>query len=69
MTARECEAAAQQLGLADTTVTEGGHNPPGDPPYCYFEGGSLKLDKEGTNTGICGGTGGDQCLCITADTL
>ena len=32
-----------------------------DPPFCYFEGGSLKFNSLGTNTGPC--TASDNCLC------
>ena len=32
-----------------------------DPPFCYFERGSLKFNSLGTNTGTC--TSNDKCLC------
>ena len=59
----ECETAAQELGLSDTTVVDDGQNGVSyDPPYCYFEGGSLKFNFLGTNTGSC--TTSDNCLCV-----
>lgn len=67
----ECEAAAQQLGLSDTTVYSDVHNPTGDPPYCFVEQGRLKFNEDGTNAGACGtgaDRGSDKCLCISPDT-
>ena len=67
-TPSECEAAARQLGLPDTSVTDDGQNGFGqDPPYCYFESGSLKFNYGGTNTGLCG-SNNDKCICITGNT-
>ena len=67
-TASECELAAQNLGLSDTTayLNNGGQST--DPPYCYEEGGSLKFDGAGTNSGQCGYVTSnpqhfDRCLC------
>ena len=61
-TAIECESAAIELGLYDTTVKDDGQNGVNyDPPYCYIEGRSLKFNSMGTNTGPC--TTIDQCLC------
>ena len=62
--AEECEAAAQQLGLSDTTAIEDGNSPgySADPPNCYFEAGALKFNSFGANTGSCGYYG-DKCLC------
>jgi len=63
----ECGTAAKELGLADTTPSDDGQN--GviyDPPYCYFEGGSLKFNSNGNNQGSCSTT--DQCLCSLAPT-
>ena len=61
----ECEAAAKQLGLSDTTATDDGQNGfDRDPPYCYFESDSLKFNYGGTNTGLCG-SNNDKCLCYT----
>ena len=64
MTASDCELAAWQLNLADKTVTDDGQNDGEnfDPPYCYFEGNSLKFNKRGKNTGPC--TTDDKCVCI-----
>ena len=66
----ECEAAAQYLDLSDTSATISNNKGVGDPPYCYFEGGSLQFNSDGTtNTGGCGdstyGYGNlfDRCLC------
>ena len=36
-----------------------------DPPYCYYEGGSLKFNEFGTNIGPC--TAIDKCLCRQND--
>ena len=57
----ECSAAAVDLGLSDTTASYDGESWSSDPPYCYYEGGSLKYNNNGTNTGSC--SFGDQCLC------
>ena len=67
LSASECEFAAQYLNLSDTTVKDdsANPNPTYDPPFCYFEGGSLKFN-DGSNTGSCGvGSGSrfDQCIC------
>ena len=35
------------------------------PPFCYFEGESLKFNNWGTNTGPC--TTSDQCICRQND--
>ena len=32
------------------------------PPYCYYEGGSLKFNTGGTNTGSCSSY--DTCICL-----
>ena len=56
----ECETAAIALGLSDTTVIDDGENWTADPPYCYYEVGSLKYNP-GLNTGICDTS--DQCIC------
>ena len=64
--ASECESAANELGLADVTVIDDGQNGVSfDPPFCYFEGGSLKYNNEGTNTGSC--TTNDHCVCRQKD--
>ena len=69
-TLAECEAAAQYLGLNDTSAKEVNGHDATDPPYCYFEGGQLKFNSNGTNTGDCGNsnitvnpTKYDKCLC------
>ena len=56
----ECEVAAQALGLADITADyDNQYGSRNDPPFCYFEYGSLKFNYRGTNTGSCAG----KCLC------
>ena len=58
----ECSTAAVALGLSDTTAAD--DNQSGvtyDPPYCYFEGNTVKYNSNGQNTGSC--TTSDQCLC------
>ena len=58
----ECSTAAVALRLADTTAQD--DNQSGstlDPPYCYYEGGVLKYNSKGNNTGPC--TTGDKCVC------
>ena len=68
-TISECEAAAHYLGLSDTSATIVNNKGNGDPPYCYYEGGNLQLNGDGTSTGGCGdlrhGYGNlfDRCLC------
>lgn len=63
MTSLECEAAARQLGFSNTSVTDDGQSGVShDPPYCYYEGGSLKFNSDGENTGSCSST--DKCFCI-----
>ena len=62
-TPSECEAAALELELPDTSATDDGQN--GyylDPPYCYFESNNLKFNYGGTNTGSCG-SNNDKCIC------
>ena len=62
----ECESAAHELGLSDVTVVDDGQNGVTyDPPFCYFEGGSLKFNDLGTNTGSCTTT--EKCLCRKND--
>ena len=64
--ATECESAANELGLADVSVEDDGQSGvDNDPPFCYFEFGSLKFNNLGTNTGPC--TIHDQCLCRQND--
>ena len=66
--ASECESAAHELGLADVTVSDDKQNAyhsSAHPPFCYFEGGRLKFNDVGTNTGNC--TTSDVCLCREND--
>ena len=76
-TSSECEAAAAYLGLSDTSATPSPItwlDRSKDPPYCYIEGGQLKFNGDGTNTGACGSDGGhgssylDKCICKVAIT-
>ena len=68
-----CECAANQLGMSndDTCsslwawVDNDENGVSDDPPFCYFEEGSLKFNKLGTNTGPC--TADDKCLCRKND--
>jgi len=61
----DCEAAAQQLWMDDTSVSDDGQSGKTfDPPYCYYEGSSLKYNSDGSNTGECSHY--DKCLCINA---
>ena len=58
----ECSAAAVALGLSDTTASDDYQaGVTYDPPYCYFEGGSLKFNVNGLNTGSCSTS--DKCVC------
>lgn len=59
----ECDIAAQALGLSDTSASQDGQSGgvSYDPPFCYFEQGSLKFNIYGANSGSC--TNNDQCLC------
>ena len=62
-TSSECVAAAHQTGLSVIAAMDDGQNGVSyDPPYCYFEGGSLKFNLHGTNSGPCSTT--DKCLCL-----
>ena len=63
----ECEKAAHAMRLGDTTATIDTQAAASDPPYCYFEGGSLKFNAAASNTGTC--TSFDMCLCrVEVDT-
>ena len=72
-TKAECEAAADELALNDISAEDGTNSgtPEGDPPYCYYEGNSLKINEGGTNTGACGNAHDGQqqyldiCICFT----
>lgn len=60
----QCAQAALQLGLSDTTPSDDGQTGVVyDPPWCYYEGGSLKFNT-GTNQGGCAVR--DTCLCLGA---
>ena len=62
-TLADCSAAGAALGLSDKTAVDDGQNGVSyDPSYCYFEGGSLKFNSAGTNTGDC--TDKDTCVCL-----
>ena len=76
-TSSECEAAAQSLGLPDTSAVPSPLKDTdswGDPPYCYIEDGSLKFNANGSNTGKCGEAYNgeqrfhDKCLCKSSST-
>ncbi len=63
-----CSAAASILSLGDTSASDDGQSGVSyDPPYCYFEGGSLKLNSDGSNYGSCSTS--DECLCDLVPTL
>ena len=50
------------MGLTDVTVEGDGKSGATDyPPFCYFEGGSLKFNNMGSNTGSCAPN--KKCLC------
>ena len=61
-TLSECSDAAVALSLDDTIAeyddNSGNNNA---PPHCYFEGGVLKFNSNGLNTGVC--TTSAQCVC------
>jgi len=60
----ECSAAATYLRLSDTSASDDRQSGVTyDPPYCYFEGRSLKFNGNGKNRGSC--TNSDKCLCKT----
>ena len=61
-TSSECVSAAQELGLSDVTVEDDGlYHSTYAPPFCYYEGGGLKFNRLGTNTGPCRAS--KMCLC------
>ena len=60
MSSSECEAAAEYLGLLDTSAKSIDSAYSFDPPYCFLER-ELWFNGEGTNTGECDGE--DKCLC------
>ena len=58
----ECSAAATYLNLGDQWASyDNQYRVSYDPPYCYYEGGSLKFNDYGRNTGTCSSS--DRCLC------
>ena len=59
----ECEEGARALGWGDTTATDDNQasGEEYDPPGCYFEGNSLKMNPSQKNTGAC--TTSDICMC------
>ena len=60
-----CSAAAKYLNLQDASAeSDGHHGVDFDPPFCYYEGGSLKFNS-GNNRGSCSNV--DQCLCVGSD--
>jgi hypothetical protein len=60
---QECNRAAKELGLHDTTAEDDAHRfgVAWDPDGCYFENGRLKHHRHGLNSGSCSPT--NQCLC------
>ena len=57
-----CSAAAASIMLPDTSakLDEHPHGVMFDPPFCYYEDGTLKFNA-GRNSGYCSSS--DQCLC------
>ena len=67
-TMADCATAAQAIDVRDasgqpawTPSDDNQVSVSFDPPYCYFEGGQLKFNSGGTNSGPCSSS--DQCLC------
>merc|ERR1719210_721442 len=60
----ECANAGRDLLNGLSVTSYGGNGESCDPPYCYFEHGDLKFNRNGRNTGLC--TEEDQCLCVAA---
>ena len=59
-TKAECEEAARQLGLSDTTAT--GEREPDYPPYCYFlDGEDLWFNRNGNSESPC--LSDEVCIC------
>ena len=62
-TKAECEEAARQLGLSNTTAEE--ETVDDYPPYCYFTGGEwevwLWFNKNGSSTSQC--SSDEVCIC------
>ena len=65
-----CSAAATYLNLGDQWASYDYQNTRAsyDPPFCYYEGGSLKFNDYGSNsnTGYCSSY--DTCLCKVPQT-
>ena len=56
----ECEEAARQLGLSDTTATK--ENEHDNPPYCYFLfGEDLCFNRNGNPGSPCSSE--EACIC------
>ena len=61
-TEAECEAAAEALGLADTSAYVYSSSSSYSPPGCYFTGGSYGLNlRPESSTGSCSSS--YQCIC------
>jgi len=63
----QCEEAATFLGLmcfngVCSAMPDNQNGVAFDPPWCYFEGGQLKINDDGSNTGFCSVQ--DKCLCL-----
>ena len=62
MSLSECSSAAITLGLSDATAVDDEQSKKTyDPPYCYLEGGVLRFNSDGSNTGECSVE--DKCVC------
>ena len=59
--ASECTAAGRYFGLTQSASPDNQYKAYNDPPFCYYEGGTLKFNKYGSNTGYC--RSDDICLC------
>ena len=61
-TKAECEQAARQLGLSDTTAREYNVVNDWDPPFCYYVNGAiLYFNSKGDSTGTCRNS--HNCIC------
>jgi hypothetical protein len=61
---QQCQSAAHELKLADTTASNDGHTNGVyyDPTGCYFENAKLQFHKFSKNTGSCSKQ--DNCVCL-----
>ena len=60
-----CSAAATVLELPDTSAVDDGQSGVAhDPRGCYSEGGEIKFNQAGTNTGRCSAS--NRCICAAA---